>query len=63
MQNIDIPSSVKSIGYAALANTDFLTVPSSAINIGGAYMFYGCSKLNSIELPKNMKSNTGRSLQ
>lgn len=58
LQNIEIPSSVTSIGNYAFRNCKSLqnvTIPESVISIG-SYAFAGCSDFTTIEIPDSVKS-------
>ena len=58
MENIEIPSSVTSIGGAAFSNCTALEnieIPSSVTSIGGS-AFYNCTALKNIEIPSSVTS-------
>ena len=58
--SVTIPNTIKSIGYGAFNNCDFLTsitIPNSVVSIG-EYAFSDCSSLTSITIP-NSVTNIG----
>ena len=57
LETVSIPSSVKTIGYAAFRNCTSLksiTIPSSVTKID-SYAFEGCSKLTNVSVPNSVK--------
>lgn len=56
VRSIEIPTSVKTIGYSAFAGSEILTNVHMSDNVQsiGEYAFYGCSALTDVKLSKNL---------